>query len=161
MLTWIASTSCLSMPPASRTGSWPSISIPKVPTRPSGVASMSTWRKEFSLGLKERASMRRGILSDEAIKRMFPEHFPPDFRTHQLIYEDGVDVPKHRLTGIKRSKTAHQHLKTKPRYPLHDLFLHSQAVAPLNPSVKSSVGAYRRAIGDALDREGASFSGLH
>ena len=48
--------------------------------------------------------MRRGILSDEAIKRMFPEHFPPDFRTHQLIYEDGVDVPKHRLTGIKRSK---------------------------------------------------------
>ena len=70
--------------------------------------------------------MRRGILSDEAIKRMFPEHFPPDFRTHQLIYEDGVDVPKHRLTGIKRSKTAHQHLKTKPRYPLHDLFLHSK-----------------------------------
>ena len=90
--------------------------------------------------------MRRGILSDEAIKRMYPEHFPLDFRTHQLIYEDGVDVPKHKLTGIKRSKTAHQHLKTKPRYPLHDLFLHSQAVAPLNPSVKSSVGAYRRAI---------------
>ena len=95
--------------------------------------------------------MRRGILSDEAIKRMYPEHFPLDFRTHQLIYEDGVDVPKHKLTGIKRSKTAHQHLKTKPRYPLHDLFLHSQAVAPLNPSVKSSVGAYRRAIGDALN----------
>ena len=105
--------------------------------------------------------MRRGILSDEAIKRMFPEHFPPDFRTHQLIYEDGVDVPKHRLTGIKRSKTAHQHLKTKPRYPLHDLFLHSQAVAPLNPGVKSSVGAYRRAIGDALEREGASFPSAH
>ena len=99
--------------------------------------------------------MRRGILSDEAIKRMYPEHFPPDFRTHQLIFEDGADIPKHRLTGIKRSKTAHQHLKTKPRYPLHDLFLHSQAVAPLNPSVKSSVGAYRRAIGDALEREGA------
>ena len=71
--------------------------------------------------------MRRGILSDEAIKRMYPEHFPPDFRTHQLIFEDGADIPKHRLTGIKRSKTAHQHLKTKPRYPLHDLFLHSQA----------------------------------
>ena len=105
--------------------------------------------------------MRRGILSDEAIKRMFPEHFPPDFRTHQLIYEDGVDVPKHRLTGIKRSKTAHQHLKTKPRYPLHDLFLHSQAVAPLKPGVKSSVGAYRRAIGDALEREGASFPSAH
>ena len=34
--------------------------------------------------------MRRGILSDEAIKRMYPEHFPLDFRTHQLIYEDGV-----------------------------------------------------------------------
>ena len=33
---------------------------------------------------------------------------------------------------------------------MHDLFLHSQAVAPLNPGVKSSVGAYRRAIGDAL-----------
>ena len=105
--------------------------------------------------------MPRGILSDEAIKRMFPEHFPPDFRTHQLIYEDGVDVSKHRLTGIKRSKTAHQHLKTKPRYPLHDLFLHSQAVAPLNPGVKSSVGAYRRAIGDALEREGASFPSAH
>ena len=60
--------------------------------------------------------MRRGILSDEAIKRMYPEHFPLDFRTHQLIYEDGADVPKHKLTGIKRSKTAHQHLKTKPRY---------------------------------------------
>ena len=105
--------------------------------------------------------MRRGILSDEAIKRMYPEHFPLDFRTHQLIYEDGVDVPKHKLTGIKRSKTAHQHLKTKPRYPLHDLFLHSQAVAPLNPSVKSSVGAYRRAIGDALEREGAPFPLAH
>ena len=97
--------------------------------------------------------MRRGILSDEAIKRMYPEHFPTDFRTHQIIYEGGVDIPKHKLTGIKRSKTAHQHLKTKPRYPLHDLFLHSQAVAPLNPSVKSSVGAYRRAIGDALERD--------
>ena len=47
--------------------------------------------------------MRRGILSDEAIKRMYPEHFPLDFRTHQLIYEDGVDIPKHKLTGIKRS----------------------------------------------------------
>ena len=105
--------------------------------------------------------MRRGILSDEAIKRMYPEHFPLDFRTHQLIYEDGVDVPKHKLTGIKRSKTAHQHLKTKPRYPLNDLFLHSQAVAPLDPSVKSSVGAYRRAIGDALEREGAPFPLAH
>ena len=73
------------------------------------------------------------------------------------MYEDGVDVPKHRLSGIKRPKTAHQHLKTKPRYPVHDLFLHSQAIAPLNPSVKSSVGAYRRAIGDALEREGAPF----
>ena len=40
--------------------------------------------------------MRRGILSDEAIKRMYPEHFPLDFRTHQLIYEDGGDVPKHK-----------------------------------------------------------------
>ena len=105
--------------------------------------------------------MRLGILSDEAIKRMYPEHFPPDFRTHQLIFEDGADIPKRRLTGIKRSKTAHQRLKTKPRYPLHDLFLHSQAVAPLNPSVKSSVGAYRRAIGDALDREGGSFPLAH
>ena len=47
--------------------------------------------------------------------------------------------------------------KAKPRYPVHDLFLHSQAIAPLNPSVKSSVGAYRRAIGDALEREGAPF----
>ena len=105
--------------------------------------------------------MRRGILSDEAIKRMYPEHFPPDFRTHQLLYEDSADIPKHRLTGIKRAKTSHQHLKTKPRYPLHDLFLHSQAVAPLNPSVKSSVGAYRRAIGDALEREGAPFPLAH
>ena len=105
--------------------------------------------------------MRRGVLSDESIKRMYPEHFPTDFRTHQIIYEDGVDIPKHKLTGIKRSKTAHQHLKTKPRYPLHDLFLHSQAVAPLNPSVKSSVGAYRRAIGNALDRDGASFPLAH
>ena len=101
--------------------------------------------------------MRRGVLSDEAIKRMYPEHFPPDFRAHQLMYEDGVDVPKHKLSGIKRPKTAHQHVKTKPRYPVHDLFLHSQAIAPLNPSVKSSIGAYRRAIGDALEREGASF----
>ena len=57
------------------------------------------------------------------------------FRAHQLLYEDGVDVPKHKLTGIKRPKTAHQHLKTKPRYPLTDLFLHSQAVAPLDPKV--------------------------
>ena len=65
------------------------------------------------------------------------------------------DVPKHKLSGIKRPKTAHQHLKAKPRYPVHDLFLHSQAIAPLNPSVKSSVGAYRRAIGDALECEGA------
>ena len=104
--------------------------------------------------------MRRGVLSDEAIKRMYPEHFPPDFRAHQLMYEDGVDVPKHKLSGIKRPKTAHQHLKTKPRYPVHDLFLHSQAIAPLNPSVKSSVGAYRRAIGDALEREGAPFRTL-
>ena len=101
--------------------------------------------------------MRRGVLSDESIKRMYPEHFPPDFRAHQLMYEDGVDVPKHKLSGIKRPKTAHQHLKAKPRYPVHDLFLHSQAIAPLNPSVKSSIGAYRRAIGDALEREGAPF----
>ena len=28
--------------------------------------------------------MRCGILSDEAIKRMHPEHLPPDFRTHHL-----------------------------------------------------------------------------
>ena len=35
----------------------------------------------------------------------------------RIIFEDGADIPKHRLTGIKRSKTAHQHLKTKPRYP--------------------------------------------
>jgi len=42
--------------------------------------------------------MRRGILSDESIKRMYPEHFPPDFRAHQLMYEDGVDVPKHKLS---------------------------------------------------------------
>ena len=97
--------------------------------------------------------MRRGVLSDESIKRMCPEHFPPDFRAHQLMYEDGVDVPKHKLSGIKRPKTAHQHLKAKPRYPVHDLFLHSQAISPLNPSVKSSVGAYRRAIGDALERD--------
>ena len=93
--------------------------------------------------------MRRGVLSDDSIKRMYPEYFPPDFRTHQVMYEDGVDVPKHTLTGIKRPKTAHQHLKTKPRYPLQDLFLHSQAVAPLNPSVKSSVGDYRRAFASA------------
>ena len=105
--------------------------------------------------------MRRGILSDEAIKRLYPEHFPLDFRTHQLLYEDGVDVPKHKLTGIKRPKTAHQHLKTKPRYPLTDLFLHSQAVAPLDPKVKASVGAYRRAIGDALEREGAYLETPH
>ena len=101
--------------------------------------------------------MRRGVLSDDSIKRMYPEYFPPDFRTHQVMYEDGVDVPKHTLTGIKRPKTAHQHLKTKPRYPMYDLFLHSQAIAPLNPTVKSSVGAYRRAIGDALQRDGAPF----
>ena len=62
--------------------------------------------------------MRRGVLSDDSIKRMYPEYFPPDFRTHQVMYEDGVDVPKHTLTGIKRPKTAHQHLKTKPIYPL-------------------------------------------
>ena len=105
--------------------------------------------------------MRRGILSDEAIKRMYPEHFPLDFRMHQILYEDGTDVAKHKLLGIKRPKTAHQHLKTKPRYPVHDLFLHSQAVAPLNPNVKSSIGAYRRAIGDALEREGAPFPTQH
>ena len=34
-------------------------------------------------------------------------------------------------------------------------------MAPLNPSVKSSVGAYRRAIGDALEREGAPFPLAH
>ena len=105
--------------------------------------------------------MRHGVLSDDSIKRMYPEYFPPDFRTHQVMYEDGVDVPRHTLTGIKRPKTAHQHLKTKPRYPMYDLFLHSQAIAPLNPTVKSSVGAYRRAIGDALQRDGAPFPTSH
>ena len=40
-------------------------------------------------------------------------------------------------------------------------YLHSQAVAPLNPSVKSSVGAYRRAIGDALERDGAPLPLAH
>ena len=34
-------------------------------------------------------------------------------------------------------------------------------MAPLDPSVKSSVGAYRRAIGDALEREGAPFPLAH
>ena len=59
-------------------------SIPKVQTRPSAAASTSTWRKEFSpLHKVKKASMRRGILSDEAIKRMYPEHFPLDFRTHR------------------------------------------------------------------------------
>ena len=58
---------------------------------------------QIVLCIRKETSMRRGILSDEAIKRMYPEHFPPDFRTHQLIFEDGADIPKHRLTGIKLS----------------------------------------------------------
>ena len=39
--------------------------------------------------------MRRGILSDEAIKRMYPEHFPLDFRTHQLIYRPEAQTDGH------------------------------------------------------------------
>ena len=94
-----------------------------------------------------------GILSNESIKRRCPEMFPVDFATHQQLYAS-QDVQKHQLDGIKIPKTP-QHIKVKPRYPIYDLFTHAQAVAPLNPSVKSAVGVYRRAISDAVKREAA------
>ena len=59
--------------------------------------------------------MRRGILSDAAIRRMHPESFVPDSLTHQPIYHDSVDIHRHGLSGIKRprlpmdtSKAAHE-----------------------------------------------------
>ena len=55
-------------------------------------------------------------------------------------------------SGIKRPDGA-QHLKAPVPFMICS---HSQAIA-LNPSVKSSVGAYRRAIGDALEREALHF----
>lgn len=91
------------------------------------------------------------MLSDESKKRRCPEMFPVDFATHQQLYAS-QDVQKHQLDGIKIPKTP-QHIKVKPRYPIYDLFTHAQAVAPLNPSVKSAVGVYRRAISDAVKRE--------
>ena len=95
--------------------------------------------------------MRRGVLSDESIKRRCPEMFPVDFATHQQLYAHPA-VQKHNLDGIKHAKTP-QHVKVKPRFPIYDLFTHAQAVAPLNPSVKCAVGVYRRAISEALKRE--------
>ena len=77
--------------------------------------------------------------------------FPVDFATHQQLYAD-LGKRTHILDGIKHPKTP-QHVKVKPRFPIYDLFTHAQAVAPLNPSVKSAVGVYRRAINDAVKRE--------
>ena len=96
--------------------------------------------------------MRRGVLSDESIKRNCPEMYPVDFATHQELYAAPMT---HHLDGIKRPKTP-QDIKAKPRFPIYDLFTHAQAVAPLNPSVKSAVGVYRRAIAEAVKREADS-----
>ena len=71
---------------------------------------------------------RTGVLSDEAIKRACPEMFSVDFRTHQAIYADSTDIPKHRLSGIRRPKTPFQDIKTKPRFPMYDLYHVAQAV---------------------------------
>jgi hypothetical protein len=90
--------------------------------------------------------MRRGVLSDESIRRMHPEHFVPDHLTQQRLYHDGVDIHRHALTGIKRPKTPHGHLKSRPRKPLYDLFHQSQAVDPLTPQTNKAVGIYRRAV---------------
>tara|TARA_B110000046_G_C13010391_1_gene406394 strand:- start:1597 stop:2274 length:678 start_codon:yes stop_codon:yes gene_type:complete len=102
---------------------------------------------------------RSGVLSDASIKRHCPEMFTLDFRTHQSIYEDSSDMPKHGLNGIKRGRTPHTHIKAKPRYPVHDLHLVAQATNAISPSINTSVGLYRRAIGDALEREGAPVAG--
>ena len=93
-----------------------------------------------------RGNMRRGILSDDAIRRMHPESFVPDSLTHQRLYHDGVDIHRHLLTGIKRPKTPHGHIKSRPRRPLYDLFLQSQAVDPLTPQTNKAIGIYRRAV---------------
>jgi hypothetical protein len=96
--------------------------------------------------------MRRGILSDAAIRRMHPESFVPDSLTHQRLYHDGVDIHRHGLSGIKRPRTPHGHLKSRPRRPVYDFFLQSQAVDPLTPQMNKAVGIYRRAVqGDAPD----------
>lgn len=97
--------------------------------------------------------MRQGVLSDVAIQKANPEYFPVDFRTHQSIYEDSTDIPTHGLRGIKRPKTPHAHLKVKPRVPIYDLFHVAQAATE---DVRSNIGFYRRAIGDALEREGTT-----
>ena len=91
---------------------------------------------------------RTGVLSDEAIKRACPEMFSVDFRTHQAIYADSTDIPKHRLSGIRRPKTPFQDIKTKPRFPMYDLYHVAQAIEPSHPGVNSAVGLYRRAVSD-------------
>ena len=91
---------------------------------------------------------RTGVLSDEAIKRACPEMFSVDFRTHQAIYADSTDIPKHRLSGIRRPKTPFQDIKTKPRFPIYDLYHVAQAAEPSHPGVNSAVGLYRRAVSD-------------
>ena len=108
--------------------------------------------------------MRRGILSDAAIRRMHPESFVPDSLTHQRIYHDGVDIHRHALTGIKRPKTPHGHLKSRPRRPLYDLFLQSQAVDPLTPQPNkalASTGVRSKGIHQRTIRQMTSHLHLH
>jgi len=90
--------------------------------------------------------MRKGVLSDEAIKLNYPEMFPLDIGSGEAFHN--VSLDHHIYTGIKSEKNKKLR-QTHSRIPLYDIQNYAQLGAPLRKqeAIFSSVMNYRKNIG--------------
>jgi len=90
--------------------------------------------------------MRKGVLSDEAIKLNYPEMFPLDIGSGEAFHN--VSLDHHIYTGIKSEKNKKLR-QTHSRIPLYDIQNYSQLGTPMRKqeAIFSSVMNYRKNIG--------------
>ena len=91
--------------------------------------------------------MRKGVLSDQAVKERYPEYFPLNLGGQEFL--NGINLDKHIFTGIKISKGIRH--KNVSRFPINDLHNFAAFGAPSRKEKAEfdAVMNYRNVIGSS------------